>query len=215
MKITFERGMHIDLVQEFFSELIERQSWDYPILKNDMTVNITLKHPSGDLNPDNENSFIYGKKDIQELQERRIRAAEQRLNKEWSSYTGSYYRNEIIKNIELNKRYLETAQEKKRGIVKIERCKQSLQRYERKLNEEVLRLEGLQRFIKAINENQVKYEYIEHLPAQWMRIMIFEMEETYIFEYELDVEGSGNLQLVQDSYVFDYLLENGILGFAY
>jgi len=149
------------------------------------------------LNPDNEGNFLFGKNDIQELQEISIKVAEQRLKEEWSFYMGSYRRDELSKNIELSKRYLETAQEKKRDIVKIERCRQALQRNEWKLSEENLRLEALQQFI-------------EYLPVQWMRIMIFEMEQTYIFEYELDAEGTGSLQLMQDSQLFDYLLEHAI-----
>ncbi len=49
--------------------------------------------------------------------------------------------------------------------------------------DEKARLESLKRFIDMVNENKVKYKYIEYSMGSWSKIMIFELDETYIFEY--------------------------------
>lgn len=41
--------------------------------------------------------------------------------------------------------------------------------------------------IFGIKENKVIYKYIEYSTGRWTKIMIFELEETYIFEYNPEV----------------------------
>ena len=53
--------------------------------------------------------------------------------------------------------------------------------------DEKARLESLNRYIDMVNENKVKYKYIEYSTGSWSKIMIFELDETYIFEYNPEV----------------------------
>ncbi len=63
------------------------------------------------------------------------------------------------------------------------------------MSDEKTRLESLNRFIDFVNENKVKYKYIEYSTGSWSKIMIFEFEETYIFEYNPEVYYDHELRI--------------------
>jgi hypothetical protein len=195
MKIIFEKDLNIrealELLQNF---MMEEETGEYPLLKNNMTVDISLKNEIGQINPDNERKFIFGRADYDKIVIEEKEFADERLHEEWQHFISDYHYRELIKEIQSDRNYIETAHEKNRNSQYIEKRKIILLKHEKELIDEKARLESLNRFIELVNQNNVKYEYIEYSPGRWSKIMIFELDETYIFEYNPGAFGDFELR---------------------
>ncbi|WP_395546908.1 MULTISPECIES: hypothetical protein [unclassified Lacrimispora] len=198
MKIIFEKGMKVSKVLKLLRNFMMEEAEEYPILKNNMSIDILLKNDVGQINPNNERKFLFGKADYNKIEIEEKEYADERLCDEWKSFISDYHYLELVKAIESDHNYIETADEKKRNPQYVEKREKILLEHEKELIDEKARLESLNRFIDMVNKNKVIYKYIEYSTGRWTKIMIFELEETYIFEYDPEIYYDHELR-VKDS----------------
>lgn len=131
MKIIFEKGIKVEQMMECLEKFILEKAEDYPILKNDMTVNITLKNNINQINPDNERVFNISKKDIDEMVEEQkkeeLEHADWIFEEQWKIFIRDYSAS-IIREIKTDENYLAIAEEKGRSKQNIEKRKKSLEK---------------------------------------------------------------------------------------
>lgn len=194
MKITFEKGLKVSEALELFRNFMMDEAEEYPILKNNMSIDILLINDIGQISPNNERKFTFGKADYDKIKIEEQEYADERLREEWKSFISDFHCRNLSRAIESDRNYIETAHEKNRNPQYVEKRKILLLKHEEELVNEKARLESLNRFIDLVNENKVKYEYIEYSSGRWSKIMIFELNETYIFECNPDVFGDYELR---------------------
>lgn len=66
MKITFNKNMKVYEVLDFLLEFFEEEAAEYPVLKTNMSIDISLKNDIGQISPNNEMKFSFGKEDYEE-----------------------------------------------------------------------------------------------------------------------------------------------------
>jgi hypothetical protein len=206
MKLIFDKNLELYDIIRLLSDFLQDKADDYRLLKNDMTVTVLLENVVGLDDPDNERVFHFNNEDLTKYDEEKKEQAAFKLSEEWISYTIDS-RKSMKDHIETDKNYLATANEKNRSLQNIERRKKTLQRHERELVIEEERMAFISRFIDLVNEGNVKYEFVK-LNDKWAQIMIFELEDTYIFCTHAYVWGDGKLIKLLDGDSIASVLEN-------
>lgn len=206
MKITFEKGMCVYKAKRIFEDFIRSDVEDYPLLKNNMTINITLKNDINEINPRNEINYYFDESSYEYIDDEKKEDASYRLEEEWEEFLSEYKLRRLTKEIESDRKYIETATEKSRKQANIDKRKSYLLEHETELVNEKNRLQFLEKFSDYKKNGKVKYEYKEYYPGYWPKEMIFEMEETYIFLCDPQVHGSGELRKKDSESKFEYLI---------
>ncbi|MGL5253996.1 MAG: hypothetical protein ACRC9L_03145 [Brevinema sp.] len=154
MKLVIEKGVSLENAIEQVSSFLKDNYSDYPIIKNDMSVYITLKNSAGQICPDNEKEYIIrdsGKAtDVFEGEKQR---AIIELHRNWKDYVGAYKNNlEFIqRKVEADEVYLRTAEEKGRTEINIAKRMKEYEKNKRSLDkdrEEVELIVMLDEFIR-------------------------------------------------------------------
>lgn len=162
MKIVFEKGIKACQMMECLKEFILQQAEEYPILKNDMVVSITLKNNINQINPDNERRFTFTKKDMDEIEQAQrkeeLEGADWMFEEQWKSFThdASDY---IIREIESDKKYLASAEEMERSFKNIEKRKKTLEKNQKRLEQECEKIRVIAPYIQMYKNGQVDFEY--------------------------------------------------------
>lgn len=210
MKLVFDKNLYVNDIISLLSEFLKNHAEDYPLFKNDMTVTVLLKNELGQVNPDNERVFRFNNEELTRYDEERKENAAYKLKEDWSSYTCDF-RKRIKDDIETDKNYLETVNEKNRSLLNIEKRKKILQKHERELDIEEERMAFIGRFVDLVNERNVRYEFVKLIDG-WAQIMIFELEDTYVFSSDAYVWGSGELKKLLEGDTIASVLENYALN---
>ena len=64
MKIICEKGYDVKKVLQLVTEYLEKRSLEYPLLEEDMEIEISLKNADGETCPDNTATICFGEKEI-------------------------------------------------------------------------------------------------------------------------------------------------------
>ncbi len=123
MKIIFEKGLKVREALELFRNFMMEEAEEYPILKNNMSIDISLKNDIGQISPNSERKFIFGRVDYDKIEIEAKEYADERLREEWEVFISDYDYCELIKAIESDRNYIETADEKKRSPQYVEKRK--------------------------------------------------------------------------------------------
>lgn len=193
VKITFEKGIRLHEMLEFLELYLLDEYEGEIVLTKKIEINLLLDEYQG-YNDYNERVYSIGKKYCAKMEELKKQDADIKLEEEWEAYTGEWYYNKLLEENTTDQKYLETAVENNRSKKEIERRKGNLLRREKKLKEERERLNYLKRFIDMVKEDKVKYKYIEYKQGRWEKVIIFELEEPYIFYYNPYIDGVGELK---------------------
>lgn len=162
MKIVFEKGINAYQMMEYLKKFILEQAEDYPILKNDMVVNIALRNNINQINPNNERMFTFTKKDMDENEEKQkrenLRYADLMFEEQWGLFTLDCS-DSIIREIERDKKYLATAEEMGRSLQNIEKRKKTLEKNKKRLEQEYKQLRLIAPYVEMYEKGQVDFEY--------------------------------------------------------
>lgn len=162
MKIIFEKGIKVCQMTECFKKFILEQAEEYPILKNDMVVSITLRNNINQINPDNERKFIFTKKDIDEIEEAQRREelvrADLMFKEQWELFTQDCSES-IIREIESDKKYLDSAEEMGRSLQNIEKRKKTFEKNQKHLEQEYEDLRAIAPYLQMYEKGQVDFKY--------------------------------------------------------
>ena len=162
MKIIFEKGIKVEQMMECLEKFISEQAEDYPILKNDMTVNITLKNNINQINPDNERIFNFSKENIDEMEQEQKREelehADCMFEEQWRIFIRDSSAS-IIREIKTDENYLAIAEEKGRSKQNIEKRKKSLEKNKKRLEQEYKRIGLITSYVEMYKKGQVNFEY--------------------------------------------------------
>ncbi len=69
MKIICKKGYSVKSVLQIVSEYMEKKSLDYPLLGEDLEIEISLKNPEGEAYPGNDQTVYFDEKELDLLQE--------------------------------------------------------------------------------------------------------------------------------------------------
>lgn len=162
MKIVFEKGIEACQMMECLKKFILEQAEEYPILKNDMVVNITLKNNINQINPDNERKFTFTKKDMDEIEEEQRRKelgrADWMFEEQWGLFTLDCS-DSIIREIESDKKYLASAEAMGRSLKNIEKRKKTLKKNQKRLEQEYEELRAIAPYLQMYEKGQVDLKY--------------------------------------------------------
>lgn len=125
MKIVINSGASIESAMKYIQEFLSENYSEYPIIKSSLNLYVTLKNGKGQICPDNEKEYVISNghaKDV--FAEEMNLAFDQRLC-DWKHFFSSHKRKllQLQNQIELDKNYLETAEEKNRKKENIEKRK--------------------------------------------------------------------------------------------
>ena len=157
MKIVFKKDCDIETVQHLLYEFINREREDYPKLKGDMSVTITLKNDIGQINPNNGRKFIFNQKKINEYCASPYH--DKVFEKNWTAFCKDNS-DEISQKIENEKKKLVEERAKNKSISVIHRRENLIKRKMEELDTEKRRIEKLQPFIKMFEQERFEYRYI-------------------------------------------------------
>lgn len=164
MKINFPKGMDVyESLQLIKSFLLENCS-DYPVLKNDMNIYITLTNREGMVCPYNEvNYTMLSENEIQDVDEKRKEYAKQKMLNEFRNCI-EYEERRVKKyknQYSLDLKYIATAEEKNRKIEKVEERKLRMQENEGKLQIEIDLLNKLHQLEKYLSNGEAEFIFIK------------------------------------------------------
>lgn len=189
MKIICEKGHDARMMMEILYDFLLRETGEYPILKDDMVIEITLKNDIKQINPNNEREFYLGQKEIDEKQEYEDDYYHSILEENWRLFANT---STVIleRDIETAKNYIATASENNRKPENVEKRKKELMKLEKRLQKEKEKAMKLQPFIRMVEKGDVEYKYICNEYGQKIKAMLFEVDgKSYMFKYLSDSFG--------------------------
>ena len=98
LKITCKKGYNAKNVLQFLTEYIEKMGLNYPMLKDDMEIEISLKDERGNVCPDNDKIICFDKNELDFMADKN-RNHEDYYNKD--ALTGNYNRSKYERDIQI------------------------------------------------------------------------------------------------------------------
>lgn len=189
MKIVCEKGHDARKMMKILMDFIEEETLGYPILKEDMKIEITLKNNINQINPNNEREFYFGQKELDKKEEEEESELDYYLKEHWEMFL-LHNIGSLMKEIETDKSYISTAEKNCRRPENIERRKKALANKEKKLIEEKERQLQLHPFAEMVKNEQVRYRYTKTEYDGKIKKMEFDINgKSYTFEYAKYVWG--------------------------
>lgn len=186
MKITIEKGTRVEDAIKMFSNFLNENFSEYPILKNDMRIYITLKNEDNQTCSDNEQEYILNQsglfKNVFEDEKRRVTTE---LMREWGAFLHFRQKNvnTLRRKVDLDNNYLETAHEKGRKEENIEKRKIQLNNNKLDLKNAIKALELAESLNMAIKNNNYKTYFFK---SQYGSTYKYRLDATFVFD---NIEG--------------------------
>lgn len=136
MKLTIKNGESIENALQYLRDYLEKYKEDYPMLKGNMNVYVTLEGFGHKACPDNEREMILTGEQPVDVEASHILAKQKEALEGWKRYISVQYKKvrKASDAVDLDMRYLETAEEKDRKPDAIARRKEQLKQNERLLD---------------------------------------------------------------------------------
>lgn len=183
MKIVCEKGHDAREMLNILTDFIMEQTLEYPILKNDMEIEVTFKNDANQINPNNERVFYFGQKELDEREAKEESVLDFLLKEHWSEFI-SEDTTTLVKEIETDRNYISTAKENGRKPQNVENRKKALLKKEKRLTEKKEREVQLRPFIDMVKNKQVEYQYEKDEWGEKIKVITFEInKKTYTFRY--------------------------------
>lgn len=165
MKIKIAQGQNVDEALEKIRKFLTENYSEYPIIKSDASVYITLRNEDGQICPDNEKEFTFYKNHIADVSEHNKNQALAGTIMLWNNYTKKQARavNGLKRQIKTDESYIETAEEKKRKPENVEKRKKELEeRYAKLKSIEKFYNDWVCKINKLIEEGLFTEFYVKH-----------------------------------------------------
>lgn len=161
MKLVINRGTTVKSAIEQISDFLESNYASYPVLKSNMNVYITLDNSNGQVCPDNEKEFVISANGVKDTQaEMKKRALKKALDK-WQIFY-NHCKSDIKSceaNIQRDVNYLETAKEKERKAINIEKRKLEFEKNTKQLEKSKGIYDTVRILDKALEEHKCLFHF--------------------------------------------------------
>lgn len=187
MRIIFRKGENVQGMMQALTEFMLMQSAEYPLLKDKTEINIDLKNSIGQICQDNERTFYCDEGKIVALgsigtdyvdwkmgldEEEELDCE---LKDQWREFV--YINTDYIEHeIERDKNYIATANDKGRDPKYVELRRKNLVKNENRLKREMEKKIRLNMFIEKIRKNEVGFRYERDICGEKIKVMIFEQD---------------------------------------
>lgn len=189
MRIICEKGHDVHKMMKILMDFIEEETLEYPTLKEDMKIEITLKNNINQINPNNEREFYFGQKELDRNEAEEESELDYYLKEHWEMFLLQSI-DSLMKEIETDRSYISAAEENGRKPENIERRKKALAKKEKRLIEEKEQQVRLRPFVEMVKNEQVRYRYTKTGFDGKIKIMEFDINgKSYTFEYAKYVWG--------------------------
>lgn len=184
MKIVYKKGLNINMILRILNGLLVFETEEFPILKDDMVIELTLKNNIGKDNPYNETEIYLGENEINDLIEGYGLYDAGAEEEQWISFIANHS-DSIKKQIEKDKNRVEKAREKRMKELTIKKREEDLKISETLLQYEKERIKKLQPFKELYEKKQITYKYVYELADHEIhkRIYFNINGELYYFTY--------------------------------
>lgn len=168
MKITVEKGIDVKQAISYVKEFLTNKSEEYPILKSNLNIYISLCNEEGEVIKENQSEYYISEKELGEFTIKDIRKekedlAKKNIFKNWKEFV--FAQKVRIKDLEgeilLDKTYLHNAKVRKRKQENIDKRKNSLKEKENRLEDEIKKNKLLNKLENAFNEGYYSLYYKE------------------------------------------------------
>lgn len=174
MKITIKRGESVQNASQYLLEFLTQYEEQYPILKSDMNVYVTLTGFGSRICPENEKEYILSQNGVRDVEAERIAEAKEKLINEWNRYIKCVRKcaENVEKQLKSDMEYLETAVEKKRKPEMVERRRKAFE----KKREDYKSLSAYCALLEELEEMRIKAAGV-----RWHFIKINQPKMTYVY----------------------------------
>jgi hypothetical protein len=181
MKIVIEAGTTVTSALEKISQFLTESYTDYPVLKNNMNIYIALKNSNGQTCPDNEKEYILTNEEVKDVFLEEKKAAYERHLSLWNSYVYSKRMNleRLHNQIEKDKNYLATAEDKKRKKENIEKRKEEYLRHQKQYESDNKKLQLLINLDEAVKMGTFIKYYIKNTYRSSYK---YDLEVIFVFD---------------------------------
>lgn len=187
MKITIKAGESVENAMKYLQAFFDERKEEYPVLKSHMNVYVNIGGFGDVFSPDNEKILILNREGVIDAEEQLQEEARKAILDKWETFCkrNSKFREEwsILRDIEKDQKYIETAEEKGRRPDLVEKRKKKLQQNLERLEIARQVFEYIQRIISFVNENQKTIFYTKHRESRFGRMVM----RAYII-----IEGPGD-----------------------
>lgn len=163
MKLTIKSGVTVDKALEYLTDFLSEVKEEYPILKGNMNVYLTLQGLDRRICPENEKEYVLTEEHIVDVEGSRIQVAKNELLEAWERFvqnTGRAVQNAKHK-IEVDFQYLGTAEEKGRKPENIEKRKLQLENNQALLKQAKEKQEFVQMLNDCVKTGNIKWYFLK------------------------------------------------------
>lgn len=163
MKIVINKGETIESAMKSIKEFLLENYSEYPILKNTMNTYVTLKNAEGQICPDNEKEYVLSKGQATDVFTKdKMISLDKRLS-EWECFVHQHKRDLLTlkKNLDADKKYIDTAEEKGRKVETVEKRKVEYKKNKLKLEKGKEKENTIDFLDSLIQENRMQILYIK------------------------------------------------------
>ena len=160
MRLTIKSGESIENAMKYLQAFFDERKEEYPILKGNMNVYISLRGFGELICPENEKEYILTPNGIVDADEELLHAAISELNKAWKRWSNAqqecYDIRRIERMVEKDRQYLETAEEKGKRQELIDKREKQLNKNLERLKETKEEYAFYKRLIEHVNSGGAK-----------------------------------------------------------
>lgn len=168
MKLTIKKGESVESAIQYLTDFLNEYKEEYPILKGDMSVYVTLRGNDNRICPENEKEFILSEEYAVDVEGSRYAAAKENLLRMWKHTISNAARKVQVAQgkIDTDIRYLETAEEKGRKPENIVKRKTQLESNQMALRQAKEAYQWYQKLDTYVQENKVCWYYLKSVSSR-------------------------------------------------
>lgn len=161
MKLTIKSGESVDHAIQYLTEFLLERKEEYPLLKGNMNVYVTLEGFGHRNCPENEKEYILTDEQPIDVELSQLLAKKNEAKEGWKRYLAVQAKKvqSAASAVDLDIRYLETAEGKGRKPETIERRKAQLERNQTDLAQAKEWLELVQSLNEILNQGKIKWYF--------------------------------------------------------
>lgn len=164
MKLIIKQGESVDNALKYLQDFLGQYKEEYPMLKGNMNIYVTLEGFGHRVCPENERELVLTGEDILDLEQKEKDKALKAVMSRWRQVleqNALEIRN-VQRKLRLDKEYLSTAEEKGKRPDLIAKREKEKTGHEGEMDKHTQRYLLLNRFNKALEDGKAVFYYVKH-----------------------------------------------------
>lgn len=165
MKLVIKSGESVDNALAYLRDFLEGYKEEYPMLKGNMNIYVTLEGFGHRGCPDNEKEYVLTGGDPDDVEERNIGARKEEALAGWKNYVKAQYNK--VKNftteLDIAMRYIDTAEQKGRKPENVEKRKALVEKSKANLKEAEEMADVVGKLNDLLEAGNVKWYFVKHV----------------------------------------------------